>query len=222
MNNRMDAKSKLFLICLAFLWCGYSNLGFGQDGSSEINAAMHLLSSNKVIQYPFYDLGLLDKKQRDVATALFNGQLQAIRILKNNALVSAVPILIPYLNYTIDGKPIYMRQTSVAEPAYTIERLRKECPAFDAILTTPGSSTALQEYASNQDNPLDCRVASVVVLRYIDKIAFESAFEFLAKDKMLKAAGPKTKYYLETVKSGKAMFVGIYPLKHLDDDEVEQ
>jgi len=207
----MKIKNILFLI----VFISFSQIQLFAE-SETIENAVRFLSTSKPMIDPQIDTERLDisVEARKSAQELLAIQMKALDELRGSKNTEVVNILIPYLHYSIDLTPPYMHSSDLKKPKPELADLIKKWPAFAVILNIPNSAIPLKEYCLNPKNPIDRRLATFLVLRYIDSDKFQSVATIL--DHEFSNAGPQFKLYLKGIENGNTQFMGVYPIRASD------
>jgi hypothetical protein len=178
----------------------------------HFEGAIYVLRTTRPLLFPQRALGVTDPVKSNAAKQLFDSQMRALSNLRGNKDPAIIPLLIPYLDYsTYSRSPYDIFDPFLGQPPpLDFNTLCDHFPAFAAIVGTPGAAAVLADYAMNPKNPLDLRVASYQVLRYLDK----DKFDLVSKDFDKEYAGSnrEIKVFLDAAETGDAPFKGIYPL----------
>ena len=177
------------------------------SGSDAIQAAIVLLRTTKPLVDPHVSLALADPSKREHAAQLFASQVRALHLLAGHADASIIPILIPFLNYSVDLSPAYLRTPFDTAPPLDKATLSLEWPAFGVICATPGNGAALSTFVADSRNPLDLRIAAFHVLRYVDPEQFGKTSGIINRELTGNAL-----VYARSIEEGKTSFEGIFPI----------
>ncbi|MDR0532539.1 MAG: hypothetical protein LBH01_01135 [Verrucomicrobiales bacterium] len=182
-----------------------------------IDDAVNYLKSSAPMLHPRIQLGLTDESKRQAARSLFNKQVEALTLLKQSKNTSLIPLLIPFLDYCVSPVPLNGGQAGPSSFTFTLEELCDALPALAAIVNKPGANEALAEYAKNTKNPLDYRMASFHVLRYLDRKRFDEVAGVLNKEFANKKQFLRN--YLKSIWKEGRPFRGIYPIESILESE---
>lgn len=209
-------------ICWFLLLCTLF-LGLDVFGQNEQTGDARLLAGSTPFLYPYIEVSVTDLKQRTSAEKVIAAQMRALEKLKGCQDVSVVPILIPYLNYTTGVLPpsrfslhgALSKESTVPDT----ELLSKNWPAFGIILHMHNSDKVLVQYLQDKKNPPNCRLAALVVLRYLNQEEFGKCVNDMSNE--YRDADSSVRTYLEAVKSGKVSFDGIVPVIRVNNGSNE-
>ncbi len=156
-----------------------------------------------------------DPARRAKKLALFNNQLLALATLKSSKAAYDPKVVIPYLPYTSDIS-VYDASTALKSlgSKENIAESGITWPAFGALLANPKSAPALAAYCINKANPLNLRIASFLVLRYVDRQKFNSVSEIMKRE--FQNCDPCIQPYLNGIIAGTTRFGVAPPLKYFD------
>jgi hypothetical protein len=155
---------------------------------------------------PRFEMASPDPTMRNLATKLYNLQIDAMGVLGKAKVANAAAVLIPYLDYKSRDCSDLIRPMPIG---YTedIKITRHHWPAFSALLDTPGSSQVLMTYALDTRNPIDYRIASFHVLRYLDQNKFNSVAKVF--DQEFADARPHVKRIFQNIENGRSTYSGL-------------
>jgi len=136
---------------------------------------------------------------------LINKQIAAIHGISQTTKKGDVTLLIPFLDYTTSpGEAIFSIAPTVTED---LQKTKENWPAFNTILKNPHAKDELKAYALDKANPLDNRLASWLVLRYVDKGTFQDVSKSI--DAEIRHSKLQIRNYASRIESGHAWFEGI-------------
>jgi len=155
-----------------------------------------------------HEMAILVDKSPSASFDLVSKQLKAISKISNSPEKEDILLLIPYLNYTMSPKDVIFLDPPTIEE--DLQKTRRTWPVFSAIVDNPFARDELKAYILNNRNPLNIRITSLLVLRYVDRKLAVTLLESL--DSQLARFKPEVQNYASAIKSGQARFRGIVSL----------
>ena len=141
---------------------------------------------------------------------LYKSQLEAIQTIGELKIKNQVINLIPYLDYTSNASYILFGPQSFHATSHLI---RKAWPTYSAILDLPDASASLKQYSLDKHNPLNYRLAALLVLRDLDNDTFTTVSHAL--DSELTDNQASVKLYLKHIEDRSVFFWGVQDLNQL-------
>jgi len=129
-------------------------------------------------------------------------QINALQYVRAHKVTADIPHLILYLNY---GTSEVKMLASQLNPGPSYEEMKDIYPAYGALEEMPEAKGALEEYALNEKNPVDYRVACLEILAAVDKGTYDKVW--LALKNQIK--DPKVQDYLGYSKENRVWFCGV-------------
>jgi hypothetical protein len=195
----------LFSIYSASIWFVLLILAKAQGASAD--EAIQLLTNSKPDCYAFAAPDGPRKK-------LFNQELQALSVLMAQKVQIKPSILIRYLGYTSDGGYMLTGPPLNIKKEDLLAVTRKVWPFFSALLDCPGAGAALEAYSLNSANPIDNRIAGVVVLRYINPDRFHAVCQNEQLNNEISRQSAPYHDYFKAVVTGKIPLWGVLPIEY--------